>query len=54
MKIPLVAAKLAEPENQVIRYGETLKDRYKLDTITRFAVVSLGLERVVYQEIPAS
>jgi hypothetical protein len=54
MKIPLVAAKLAEAENQVIRYGETLKDRYKLDTITRFAVVSLGLERVVYQEIPAS
>jgi len=49
MKIPVVAAKLAEAENQAMRYGDTLKDRYKLDTITRFAVVALGLERVVYR-----
>jgi hypothetical protein len=49
MKISLVSAKLAEAENQAMRYGDTLKDRYKLDTITRFAVVALELERVVYR-----
>ncbi|MGI9212887.1 MAG: AAA family ATPase, partial [Methylococcaceae bacterium] len=49
MKLPLVSAKLAEAENQAIKYGDTLKDRYHLDTITRFAVVAIGLERVVYK-----
>ena len=51
MKFPLVSAKLAEAENQAIHYGNTLKDRYQLDTMTRFAVVALGLERVVYRAL---
>ena len=51
MKLPLVSAKLAEAENQAIHYGNTLKDRYELDTMTRFAVVALGLERVVYKAL---
>ena len=51
MKLPLVVAKLAEAENQAIRYGYTLQDRYQLDTMTRFAVVAIGLERVVYREL---
>ncbi len=48
MKLPLVVAKLAEAENQAIRYGDTLQDRYQLDTMTRFAVVATGLEQVIY------
>ena len=49
MQLPPVAAKLQEAEDQAVRYGDILKERYKLDRITRFAIVAIGLERVVYR-----
>ena len=51
MTLPLVASKLDEAEEQACRYGDTLKTRYGLTSITRFAIVALGLERVVYREV---
>ncbi len=50
-RIPLVAAKLAEAKLQAQRYGDTLKERYKLSSITGFAVVALGLERLVFEKL---
>ncbi len=49
MQLPPVAAKLQEAEDLAVRYGDILKERYKLDRITRFAIVAIGLERVVYR-----
>ena len=51
LALPKVAAKLEEAKDQAKRYADTLKTRYGLPTITCFAVVALGLERIVYQEI---
>ncbi|MGI9211289.1 MAG: hypothetical protein ACR2HF_02355, partial [Methylococcaceae bacterium] len=51
MALPLIAHKLAEAEEQVKRYGETLKTRYALPAINAYAVVAIGLERVVYKEV---
>jgi len=50
-RIPLVAEKLKEAREQVSRYGQVLKSRYNLTTITGFAVVALGLERIVFERI---
>ena len=49
MQLPPVAAKLEEAKDQALRYGDILQERYQLDHITRFAIVAIGLERVVYQ-----
>ena len=51
MQLPLVANKLAEAETQAIRYGDTLTERFALPAITRFAVVALGLERLVFRRV---
>jgi hypothetical protein len=50
-QIPSVAEKLKEAREQVLRYGQVLKSSYNLATITGFAVVALGLERVVFERI---
>jgi hypothetical protein len=50
-QIPSVAEKLKEAREQVLRYGQVLKTRYNLTTLTGFAVVALGLERVVFERI---
>ena len=49
LKHPRVRAKLAEASAQAERYGDTLRNRYGLSHIACFAVVALGLERLVYQ-----
>jgi hypothetical protein len=50
-QIPSVAEKLKEAREQVLRYGQVLKTRYNLTTLTGFAVVALGLERIVFERI---
>ncbi len=49
---PAVAAKLAEAEEQAQRYGAALRDRYGLTDLRLFAVVGIGLERVVWRRCP--
>ncbi|MGI9212098.1 MAG: AAA family ATPase [Methylococcaceae bacterium] len=49
--LPLVRKKLDEARSQAERYADTLKTRYGLPTITCFAVVALGLERVVFESV---
>jgi hypothetical protein len=51
MQVPLVASKLAEAETQAMRYGDSLIERFKLPSITRFAVVAVGLERLVFRQV---
>ena len=53
-RIPQVAEKLKEAREQALRYGQALKDRYNLTAITGFAVVALGLERIVFERIESS
>ncbi len=48
--LPLVQAKLAEAEEQAQRYGAALRERYGLTDPRLFAVVGVGLERVVWRE----
>ena len=48
---PLVIAKLAEAKTQALRYAATLKTRYGLPSIACFAVVAIGLERVVFERV---
>jgi hypothetical protein len=49
---PVVMAKLDEAEAQAQRYGTALRDRYGLTDLCAFAVVGLGLERVVWRLCP--
>ena len=49
--LPAVAAKLDEAAAQARRYGETLKGRYGLANLRAFAVVALGVERLVWQVV---
>jgi len=49
--LPLVRKKLDEASGQAERYADTLKTRFGLPTITCFAVVALGLERVVFESV---
>jgi hypothetical protein len=46
---PVVMAKLDEAEAQAQRYGAALRDRYGLTDLRAFAVVGIGLERVVWR-----
>jgi hypothetical protein len=49
--LPPVAAKLREAENQAHRYGAALRKRYGLTDLRAFAVVGVGLERVVWRAV---
>jgi hypothetical protein len=49
--LPAVAAKLDEAEDQARRYGAALRDRYRLTGLRAFAVIALGLERVVWRAV---
>ena len=49
-----VKEKLAEAADQARRYGAALTARYGLTDLRLFAVVGVGLERVVYQAVGAS
>jgi len=51
--LPAVAAKLDEATDQAQRYGAVLQQRYGLSTVQGFAVVGMGLERVVFRKIGA-
>ena len=43
--------KLNEAEEQAQRYGAALRERYGLTDLRAFAVVALGLERVVWRAV---
>ncbi|MFO7640639.1 MAG: AAA family ATPase, partial [Candidatus Competibacteraceae bacterium] len=49
--LPVVAAKLNEAEAQARRYGAALRERYGLTDLRSFAVVGMGLERVVWRVV---
>ncbi len=51
--LPAVAAKLDEATDQAQRYGAVLQQRYGLSAVQGFAVVGMGLERVVFRKIGA-
>jgi hypothetical protein len=46
-----VVAKLQEADNQAHRYGAALRKRYGLTDLRAFAVVGVGLERVVWRAV---
>ena len=48
---PLIQAKLAEAADQAQRYGTALQTRYGLTDLRLFAVVGVGLERVVWRVV---
>ena len=50
-QLPVVAAKLDEAEAQARDYGGTLIQRHGLTDLRAFAVVALGLERLVWRAI---
>ena len=50
--LPKVEEKLQEAEAQAQRYGAALRDRYGLTDLRQFAVVAIGLERVVWRALP--
>ncbi len=49
--LPVVAAKLNEAEEQARRYGAALRERYGLTDLRSFAVVGMGVERVVWRVV---
>ena len=49
--LPLAEAKLGEAGEQAQRYGAALRERYGLRDLRAFAVVALGLERVVWRAV---
>jgi hypothetical protein len=49
--LPTVALKLDEAADQARRYGAALRERYGLRDLRAFAVVALGLERVVWRAV---
>ena len=50
--LPLVQAALESATEQAQRYGAVLSERYVLKDLRQYAVVSVGLERVVWRELP--
>lgn len=50
--LPKVEEKLQEAEAQAQRYGAALRERYGLTDLRQFAVVAIGLERVVWRALP--
>lgn len=51
LTMPVVAAKLDEADVQARRYGATLRERYGLSELRAFAVVALGVDRVVWRAV---
>ncbi len=49
--LPLISAALASATEQARQYGMVLIERYDLKDLRQYAVVSVGLERVVWQEL---
>ncbi|MDG4594246.1 MAG: AAA family ATPase [Candidatus Contendobacter sp.] len=49
--LPLVKAQLRAAADQAQQYGAALRERYGLTDLRAFAVVALGLERVVWQTV---
>jgi hypothetical protein len=49
--LSIVAAKLDEAADQARRYGAALRERYALTDLRAFAVVAIGLERVVWRAV---
>jgi hypothetical protein len=49
--LPAVTAKLDQAGQQAQRYGAALRDRYGLTDLRLFAVVGIGLERVVWRTV---
>ena len=49
--LPLVKAQLRAAADQTQQYAAALRDRYGLTDLRAFAVVALGLERVVWQPV---
>ena len=49
--LPAVTAKLVEAAEQAQRYGATLRERYGLTDVHAFAVVALGVERLVWRAV---
>ncbi len=47
--LPAVVAKLREADDQARRYGAALRERYGLTDLRAFAVVALGVERLVWR-----
>jgi len=49
--IPAMRAKMKEAKKQVKQYGDTLEQKYDDLRLNRYAVVSLGFERLWWQEV---
>ena len=49
--LPVAAAQLDQAEDQAQRYGAALQKHYSLRDLRAFAVVALGLERVVWRTV---
>ena len=49
--LPAVAARLDEAAAQARRYGQTLRERHGLADLHAFAVVALGVERLVWRRL---
>ncbi len=52
--LPDVKKELQAAAGQAQRYGAALQERYGLTDLRLFAVVGIGLERVVWQNAPPS
>ena len=50
-ELPLIATALASATEQARDYGGVLIERYELKDLRQYAVVSVGLERVVWREL---
>ena len=50
-ELPLIATALASATEQARDYGGALIKRYELKDLRQYAVVSVGLERVVWREL---
>ncbi len=51
LALPLIRDQLEAAKQQARRYATDLKARYQLKTITCFAVVAVGLERIVFERL---
>jgi len=49
--LPLVQTKLATAAEQAQRYGASLRTRFGLTDLRQFAVVGIGLERVIWRAL---
>ncbi|MEY4193928.1 MAG: hypothetical protein RLZZ226_296, partial [Pseudomonadota bacterium] len=51
LALPLIRNQLEAAKQQAKRYATNLKARYQLKAITCFAVVAVGLERIVFERL---